>query len=129
VHAPRAEEQRSWVLADCSWPHFGIAGHPLDHHDKHHPAFIPTAQPTHSPAVDLIPQPRFSEKSQVLRFYAHNSHDIHGSQTPESQYDHCGEFVLAWLEISVAARHNWHRAMGRCTAKGLPSDSAQGQTV
>ena len=62
---------------------FGIPGHPLDHHDKHHAAFIPTAQPTHPPAVDLIPQPRFSEKSQVLRFYAHNSHDIHGSQTPK----------------------------------------------
>ena len=46
---------------------FGIAGHPLDHHDKHHAAFIPTAQPTHPPAVDLIPQPRFSEKSQVLQ--------------------------------------------------------------
>jgi hypothetical protein len=74
---------------------FGIPGHPLDHHDKHHAASIPTAQPTHPPAVDLIPQPRFSEKSQVLRFYPHNSHDIHGSQAPESQYDHCGEFVLA----------------------------------
>jgi hypothetical protein len=108
---------------------FGIPGHPLDHHDKHHAASIPTAQPTHPPAVDLIPQPRFSEKSQVLRFHAHNSHDIHGSQAPESQYDHCGEFVLAWRWKSVRLLDTTVTVRWACAAKGLPSDSGQGQTV
>jgi hypothetical protein len=49
-----------------------VIGHALDHHHEQDPAFIPTAQPAHPPAIQVIANLDRPIKSKELGFHLHS---------------------------------------------------------
>jgi hypothetical protein len=49
-----------------------LIGHALDHHHEQYPAFIPTAQPAHSPALQVIANFDRPTQSQEFGFNMHS---------------------------------------------------------
>ena len=45
---------------------------PLDHHDEENSAFVPTANPAHTPAIDPIPDGGWLEEAQELGLNIHS---------------------------------------------------------
>jgi hypothetical protein len=51
---------------------FGSVGNALDHDDEEHAMFIPSTQPAHPPAINVIAPCNRSPQPQKFRFNAHS---------------------------------------------------------
>jgi hypothetical protein len=49
---------------------------PLDHHDEENPAFVPTTDPTHAPAIDAIAEGGGCEQAQEVSLNFHGIHEL-----------------------------------------------------
>jgi hypothetical protein len=46
---------------------------PLDHHNKEHPALVPSADPAHAPVIDAIGKGHWFEQAEKLGFNFHGN--------------------------------------------------------
>lgn len=52
---------------------FGVGLHAFHHDNEQHAALIPSTEPTHGPAIDLITYHHRTARPQELRFHSHNA--------------------------------------------------------